>query len=114
MDIVKRFMQQIDDSVPANTATPTASAISSDPAYREEIVKRVIDLCSEGGYQHIVRFDWYIAVLVDLARVKGVRKGPVISAQLIDVSVRVRIVRKYSAQLMVSILSNLFLDHMLS
>lgn len=46
--------------------------LSADGAYRHELIARILHVCAANKYENIHDFDWYIHVLVQLARVPGV------------------------------------------
>eukprot|EP00339_Tiarina_fusa_P029705 CAMPEP_0117045208 /NCGR_PEP_ID=MMETSP0472-20121206/31278_1 /TAXON_ID=693140 ORGANISM="Tiarina fusus, Strain LIS" /NCGR_SAMPLE_ID=MMETSP0472 /ASSEMBLY_ACC=CAM_ASM_000603 /LENGTH=965 /DNA_ID=CAMNT_0004757127 /DNA_START=206 /DNA_END=3103 /DNA_ORIENTATION=+ len=89
MDIVKSLMDRLD---------------TSDEKYREELINKVITICAQGNYQFIVDFEWYINVLVELTHVQGTRHGKRISDQLLDVCIRVKIIREFGVANMVHLL----------
>merc|ERR1712137_946402 len=89
MDIVKSLMDRLD---------------TSDEKYREELISKVITVCSQGNYQYIVDFEWYINVLVELTHVQGTRHGKRISDQLMDVCIRVKVIREFGVVQMVNLL----------
>ena len=89
MDIVKNLMDRLD---------------TSDEKYREELISKVITICSQGNYQYIVDFEWYINVLVELTHVQGTKHGKRISDQLLDVCIRVQVIREFGVQNMVQLL----------
>lgn len=75
--------------------------------FRDEIVYKVIDICSRNDYSYIVNFDWYITVLVTLASIEGgTSHGNLIAQQLLDVAVRVKEVRPYAVKQMAAILKH--------
>ena len=76
----------------------------SEGVYRNELIKKILFICSEERYAYVTNFAWYIGVLVNLARTTDHSFGSEISAQLIDVSTRVEGVRAFSVQLMVPLL----------
>jgi AP-3 complex subunit delta-1 len=39
--------------------------------YRDELLSKIIDICSQNNYQYITNFEWYISVLVELTRIEG-------------------------------------------
>eukprot|EP00636_Phaeomonas_parva_P006326 CAMPEP_0118860750 /NCGR_PEP_ID=MMETSP1163-20130328/6498_1 /TAXON_ID=124430 /ORGANISM="Phaeomonas parva, Strain CCMP2877" /LENGTH=447 /DNA_ID=CAMNT_0006794477 /DNA_START=229 /DNA_END=1568 /DNA_ORIENTATION=- len=63
--------------------------------YRSELVRKIIFMCSREKYSFLADFDWYVSVLVKLARLPGVPGAytELIAAQLIDVCIRVADVR---------------------
>jgi AP-3 complex subunit delta-1 len=103
VDIIKRLMAHL---LPSNgSSRDGGSAIPSillESAYREDIINRIIYICSQNSYANITNFEWYIAVLVDLTHFAGVKVGELLASQLMDVSVRVKSVRQYSVKAMVS------------
>ena len=75
--------------------------------FRDEIVFKVIDICSRNDYFYISNFDWYITVLVTLASIEGgTSHGNLIAQQLLDVAVRVKEVRGYAVGQMAAILKH--------
>lgn len=75
--------------------------------FRDEIVFKVIDICSRSNYSYINNFDWYITVLVTLASIEGgTSHGNLIAQQLLDVAVRVERVRPYAVKQMAAILNH--------
>lgn len=54
--------------------------LSADGAYRHELIARILHVCSANKYENIHDFDWYIHVLVQLARVPGI-SGAAVEAQ---------------------------------
>jgi AP-3 complex subunit delta-1 len=85
--------------LPSSNSGPTTSYSSPstllEPAYRNDIINRIIYICSQNSYSNITNFEWYIAVLVDLTYVGGVKVGEVLTQQIMDVGVRVKSVRQY-------------------
>lgn len=86
------------------SSTPLGSVLL--PAYRLDVARRIIDMCSREMYSNISDFEWYLSVLVDLAYVAGVDIGEEITAQIIDVVVRVRTVRPFAVRLMEKLLGD--------
>lgn len=75
--------------------------------FRDEIVFKVIDICSRNDYFHIANFDWYVTVLVTLASIEGgTSHGNLIAQQILDVAQRVKEVRSYAVQQMAAILNH--------
>lgn len=87
--IVGRLMEHIEDS---------------EGAYRNELISKILSVCSSERYSYVSNFAWYVGILVDLARTTDHTFGSQISKQLIDVVTRVEGVRAYAVQLMVSVL----------
>ncbi|CAG8460406.1 2683_t:CDS:10 [Rhizophagus irregularis] len=106
-DIVKRLMSHL---LPSSNSDPTTSypppSTLLEPAYRSDIINRVIYICSQNSYSNITNFEWYIAVLVDLTYVSGVKVGEILTQQIMDVGVRVKSVRQYCVKTMQRLISD--------
>ena len=91
MDIVKKLMNKLHDA---------------EGGYQEDLVSKIIEICSQNNYAYITNFEWYITVLVELTHVNGTTHGIRIRDQLLDVCIRVQIIRDFGVKNMV----NLFLS----
>lgn len=88
--------------------------------FRDELILKLIEICSQNDYQFIVNFEWsvfsvclnefhkyffsirYLSVLIDLARVDGgTIHGVLIAQQILDVSIRVDAIRSFATEKMV-------------
>lgn len=90
--------------------------------FRDELILKLIEICSQSDYQFIVNFEWfvffcanrdmydndcfesirYLSVLIDLARVDGgTIHGVLIAQQILDVSIRVDAIRSFATEQMV-------------
>ncbi|CAF1223260.1 unnamed protein product, partial [Didymodactylos carnosus] len=74
--------------------------------YRDELLSKIIDICSQNDYQHITNFEWYISILVELTRLEGTKHGSLISLQMLDVAVRVESIRQFACNQMAILLEN--------
>lgn len=75
--------------------------------YRDELLYKVIEICSQGSYQYVTNFEWYLIVLVELIQLEGnSRHGAVIATQLLDVAIRVHAVRAFAVKEMTTLLTN--------
>ncbi len=83
----------------------------AEGTYRDELVDKIIVLCSQNTYAHISDFEWYITVLVQLTRVHGTAHGSLIASQILDVLIRVDVVRPFGVKQMVTLLRD---AHLLS
>ncbi|EEC07868.1 AP-3 complex subunit delta-1, putative, partial [Ixodes scapularis] len=92
MEIVKKLMVHMDRA--------------EGSAYRDELLSKVIDICSQNNYQYITNFEWYVSVLVELTRIEGTKHGLTIASQMMDVAVRVQAVRAFSVSQMAVLLEN--------
>ncbi|KER29173.1 hypothetical protein T265_04176 [Opisthorchis viverrini] len=63
--------------------------VSGGTYYRNELVTKIVHICSQENYHYVTSFEWYITVLVELALIDGVRNGELLAAQLMDVAIRV-------------------------
>ena len=62
--------------------------------YRNELVLKMVQMCSQNNYANIVNFEWYLNILLDLAKPPGKSTfGDVLSFQILDVTVRVKSIR---------------------
>uniref|UniRef100_A0A8C6WCK4 AP-3 complex subunit delta-1 n=1 Tax=Nannospalax galili TaxID=1026970 RepID=A0A8C6WCK4_NANGA len=92
MEIVKKLMMHVDKA--------------EGTAYRDELLTKIIDICSQSNYQHITNFEWYISILVELTRLEGTRHGHLIAAQMLDVAIRVKAIRKFAVSQMSALLDS--------
>lgn len=75
--------------------------------YRDELLLKVIEICSQGSYQHVTNFEWYLTVLVELIQLEaGSKHGSVIAEQLLDVTIRVENIRKFSVNEMANLINS--------
>uniref|UniRef100_A0A182Q5E6 AP-3 complex subunit delta n=1 Tax=Anopheles farauti TaxID=69004 RepID=A0A182Q5E6_9DIPT len=74
-------------------------------SYRDELLYKVIEICSQGSYQYVTNFEWYLTVLVELILLEsGSRHGRLIAGQLLDVAIRVQAVRAFAVNEMATLL----------
>lgn len=92
MDIVKKLMSHMDSS--------------ESTSYRDEVLAKIILMCSQNSYQHITNFEWYITMLVEMTKFEGTRHGKMIASQMLDVTIRVKDVRPFAVRQMSTILEN--------
>lgn len=91
MELVRKLMEKLE---------------KADGNYREELMEKIILICSQGTYQFITDFEWYITVLIELTHVPTTRHGKLISSQLMDVIVRVKVVRPFGVRNMETMLKD--------
>jgi AP-3 complex subunit delta-1 len=89
VDIVRKLLEHID---------------KAEGAYRDDLVDKIILLCSQNTYAHVTDFEWYLTVLVQLTRVHGTPHGALIASQILDVLIRVEVVRPFGVKQMVTLL----------
>lgn len=116
--IVQHLLSQLNpqqDSTQAAASEALLRAAAGSPAiapshlslaYRLDVCRRIIEMCSREMYSNISDFEWYLSVLVDLAYVAGVNVDEDITSQILDVVVRVRAVRAFAVRLMAKILGD--------
>ncbi|CAF1217682.1 unnamed protein product [Adineta steineri] len=92
MDIVRKLMIHMDKSEGSH--------------YRDELLSKIIEICSQSDYQHITNFEWYISILVELTRLEGTKHGNLIARQMLDVAVRVESIRPFACNQMAILLAN--------
>ncbi|XP_071450099.1 AP-3 complex subunit delta-1 [Hetaerina americana] len=93
MEIVKRLMVHMDKA--------------EGTSYRDELLSKIVQICSQGNYQYITNFEWYVSVLVELTRVEALgRQGSLIAGQLLDVGIRVAAIRPFATRQMALLLDN--------
>ncbi|KAJ1448600.1 adaptin N terminal region-domain-containing protein [Pelagophyceae sp. CCMP2097] len=76
----------------------------ADGTYRDELISRIVFMCSRDKYAYLSDFAWYLSVLVQLAHLRGSKHGGLLAEQLVDVTMRVRPIRRYAARDMVVLL----------
>ncbi|KAG8236468.1 hypothetical protein J437_LFUL015474 [Ladona fulva] len=93
MEIVKRLMVHMDKA--------------EGTSYRDELLSKIVQICSQGNYQYITNFEWYVSVLVELTRVEALgRQGSLVAGQLLDVAIRVAAIRPFATRQMALLLDN--------
>lgn len=92
MEIVKKLMIHMDKAEGTN--------------YRDELLAKIIEICSQSNYQFVTNFEWYVSILVELTRMEGTRHGRLIAAQMLDVAIRVQAIRPFAVSQMAILLEN--------
>merc|ERR1712241_1446038 len=93
MEIVKKLMAHMDKA--------------EGTTYRDGLMDKIIQICSQNDYQHITNFEWYITVLVELSRTEGGTKhGKLIAKQMMDVAIRVSSIRSFAVSQMALLIEN--------
>lgn len=66
MEIVKKLMLHMDKA--------------EGTVYRDELLSKIILICSQNNYQFITNFEWYVTVLVETAQLEfGSKQGLIIT-----------------------------------
>lgn len=92
MEIVKKLMLHMDKA--------------EGTTYRDELMEKIIQICSQNDYQFITNFEWYVSVLVELTRMEGTNHGPLIASQMMDVAIRVETIRAFTVRQMAILIEN--------
>lgn len=92
MEIVKKLMVHMDKA--------------EGSYYRDELLAKIIEICSQSNYQFITNFEWYVSVLVELTRMEGTKHGQMIASQMLDVAIRVQAIQPFAVQQMAILLEN--------
>ncbi|XP_037068745.1 AP-3 complex subunit delta-1-like [Pollicipes pollicipes] len=92
MEIVKKLMVHMDRA--------------EGTTYRDELLSKLVFICSQNNYQFVTNFEWYLSVLVELTRIEGSQHGPLVAAQMMDVTVRVQAIRHFAVAQMALLLEN--------
>lgn len=71
--------------------------------YREHVLERILNICSQKSFAFISDFEWFIATLVDLTHLTAVTRDNAerIKGLIQDVTIRVPLVRRSSVRAMV-------------
>lgn len=88
-----------------------AHVAKAEGAYRDELVEKIVAICSGNQYAHMSDFEWYLQVLLDLAHVPGTQHGALLAAQLLDVLIRVKPLRDVGVKAVAALLSDVALLH---
>lgn len=92
MEIVKKLMIHVDKA--------------EGSVYRDELLAKILEICSQNNYQYIINFEWYVSILVELTRIEGTKHGNLIASQMLDVAIRVKAIRPFAARQMAVLLEN--------
>jgi hypothetical protein len=86
MDITQKLMEKLEDA---------------EGSYRDDLIQKIVQICSQANYQHITDFEWYINVLIELTHVGTTGHGALLCDQLMDVCIRVQLIRECGVSNMV-------------
>jgi hypothetical protein len=62
---------------------------SRSPAFRNQLVTRVVEICSRADYAVVQDFDWYISVVLDFVAEGGLTCFDLLADQFLDLALRV-------------------------
>ena len=74
--------------------------------FRDELIDKVIFMCSRDKFAYLADFAWYVSVLSKMAYITDTKHSSSIAGQLLDVSVRVEDVRPYAVQALLPMLAD--------
>lgn len=85
---------------------------TAEGQYKDDLLERIVYICSQQNYKFISDFEWYVSVLIDLTGTAGSKQGNLVREQLLDVCVRVEVVRPFACAQMLKVLrdTNLMSD----
>jgi AP-3 complex subunit delta-1 len=90
----------------AGTSASSTAAPRLTPAYRLLLAQHILRMCAHNTYEHVVDFEWFLSVLVDLVYVAHADIGTQLRDTFIDVVGRVRGARRYAVTLAVRLLGD--------
>ena len=73
----------------------------AEGTYRDELIAKIIFVCSRDKYAFLSNFPWFISVLLDLGKLSGTPKSRLIRDQLLDVALRVPSARSFAVKSMI-------------
>lgn len=89
--VTKRNLQEIVHKLMEHVDT-------AEGAYKDELIKKVIYMCSHDSYACLEDFAWYLSILRKLSYVPDNSHGESIASQMLDVCVRVDEIRDYAVK----------------
>jgi AP-3 complex subunit delta-1 len=80
---------------------------SAEGHYRDELIAKIIFMCSRDKYAYLADFAWYVEVLSKLASMEGTNlHAATVANQLLDVTVRVEDVRPTAMSKLIPMLAD--------
>jgi AP-3 complex subunit delta-1 len=98
--IVKRLMSTL------NELNTKQGASMMEEQYKDHLVQKIILTCAKDNYANIANFKWYLEILINLTQIKSAVHGKLISAQLMDVLIRVKSIREHGVHEMIKLLNS--------
>ncbi|RLO09204.1 hypothetical protein DYB28_011026, partial [Aphanomyces astaci] len=94
------------DNAPGIIEELMRHTVVADGVYRQDLMAKILLVCSVQKYQNVSDFDWYLGILVQLATVPGenAKNAAEITRQLVDLAVRVKGIRAMLVQKMIEFL----------
>jgi AP-3 complex subunit delta-1 len=92
-------------SFPPPSRVPPAQHVRlSDGAYRDELIEKIVFMCSRDKYSYMPDFKWYISTLVAMSSLHGTAHDELIASQITDVAIRVIPVREFAVTSLAALL----------
>ena len=79
-------------------------------AVKDQLIQKIIDICSNDDYKLVSDFDWYISVLMDIVKEKRISCYELLGAQFLDLAERVPSTRVRLTKEMCNILGGVSLN----
>ncbi|OQR90037.1 AP-3 complex subunit delta, partial [Thraustotheca clavata] len=96
------------DNAPAIIEELMRHTLGSDGIYRQELIVKILHVCSINKYNNVQDFEWYIRILCQLSKLPGKDTNSVhgveITRQLMDIAVRVKGIRSVLVKYMITLL----------
>ncbi len=74
-------------------------------SYKQDLVEKIVEMCSSDKYALLADFEWYLDVLFKIGHMRGIEKhGDLLRAQIMDVALRVLPVRPFAVKRSIEIL----------
>ncbi|GAX12525.1 AP-3 complex subunit delta [Fistulifera solaris] len=74
-------------------------------SYKQDLVEKIVEMCSSDKYALLADFEWYLDVLFKIGHMRGLEKhGDLLRAQIMDVALRVLPVRPFAVKRSIEIL----------
>jgi AP-3 complex subunit delta-1 len=70
-------------AAPVDAGAVVAGGAPSGPvrSYADDLIHKIVELCSMDSFAHLTDFEWYIAALVELTRVRGMASGNLVAVR---------------------------------
>eukprot|EP01105_Mastigella_eilhardi_P018425 TRINITY_DN4265_c0_g1_i2.p1 TRINITY_DN4265_c0_g1~~TRINITY_DN4265_c0_g1_i2.p1 ORF type:complete len:1163 (-),score=281.05 TRINITY_DN4265_c0_g1_i2:69-3353(-) len=81
-------------------------AEGEDLRFQDDVIAAAVDMCSREHYANLTDFEWYLEMLCRFAQMPGTRHGAMIASQLLDVLVRVPVVRPFGVEFVLALLKD--------
>ncbi|KAH3732797.1 delta adaptin [Pelomyxa schiedti] len=76
----------------------------SEGSFRDELINKIVELCHMDQYAHVTDFEWYLSILANICKMQSTSHGKLVAEQILDVIIRVPVVRSFGIQLVIELL----------